>query len=209
MKHAAEPAPLLRRRLLGKRPHRRGEQNQSGKKGCGSHALQTGKRCKSCQTLYQSAMRSALVAALVLLLAAHAHAASPHCVFRVHVAANANDGSVFAQPIRSLGGRNLFIEKNAWLSERDVQSFYPYRAADGSYGALLQLDDHGRTVLDTLSIERRGSYLFVFINGRALTELLVDRRVSDGKIYLASGLSEADLKLMAKDWKLTGGGKRN
>ena len=46
------------------------------------------------------------------------------------------------------------------------------------------LDDHGRTILDTMSIERRGSLLFVFINGRPLTELQVDRRVSDGKIYL-------------------------
>lgn len=153
-------------------------------------------------------MRSAFIAALALLLAARANAASAHCVFRVHVATNANDGSVFAQPIRSQSGRDVYIQKTAWLSEREVKSFYPYRAADGSYGALLQLDDHGRTVLDTLSIERRGSYLFVFINGRALTELQVDRRVSDGKIYLASGLSEADLKLMAKDWKLLGGRKK-
>ena len=153
-------------------------------------------------------MRSALAAALVLLVGEGARAASPHFIFRVHAVANANDGSVFAQPIRSLGGRDVFIEKTAWLSERDVKSFYPYRAADGSYGALLQLDDHGRTVLDTLSIERRGSYLFVFVNGRPLTELQIDRRVSDGKIYLASGLTEGDIKLMAKDWKLIGGRKK-
>jgi hypothetical protein len=153
-------------------------------------------------------MRYALATALLLLLAAGARAGSPHCVFRVHVAANVNDGSVFAQPIRSLSGRDLFIEKTAWLSEREVKSFYPYRAADGTYGALLQLDDHGQTVLDTLSIEHRGSYLFVFINGRPLTELQVDRRVSDGKIYLASGLSDADIKSMAKDWKLIGGRKK-
>jgi hypothetical protein len=37
-----------------------------------------------------------------------------------------------------------------------------------------------------------------------LTELQVDRRVSDGIIYLPSGLTEADLKLMNKDWKLLG-----
>lgn len=153
-------------------------------------------------------MRILLIIALCFVLTAGLEAGPRHCTFRVHVAANKNDGSAFAQPIRSLSGRDVFIEKTAWLSERDVKSYYPYRAADGSYAALLQLDDHGRTVLDTLSVERRGSYLFVFLNGRPITELQVDRRVSDGKIYLPSGLSETDIKLMNKDWKLIGGRKK-
>ena len=153
-------------------------------------------------------MRSLFTLALLILCAAGAAAGPSHCTFRVHVAANKNDGEVFAQPIRSLSGQQVYIEKMAWLSERDVKAYYPYRAADGSYAALLELDDHGRTVLDTLSVERRGSYLFVFLNGRPLTELQVDRRVSDGKIYLGSGLTEADIKLMNKDWKLIGGKKK-
>ncbi len=149
-------------------------------------------------------MRNALAGALLFLFAASAPAVS-HCTFRLHAGASENDGAAFAQPIRALSGKNVFIEKTAWLTERDVKAFYPYRSADGaSYGALLQLDDHGRTVLDTLSVERRGSSLFVFVDGRALTELQVDRRVSDGQIYLASGLTEADIKLMAKDWKVLG-----
>ncbi len=153
-------------------------------------------------------MRSLLIAALAFVLAAGAEAGPRHCIFRVHIAANEKDGEVFAQPLRSLSGRDVFIEKTAWLSERDVKAFYPYRAADGSYAALLELDDHGRVVLDTLSVERRGSYLFVFLNGRPITELQVDRRVSDGKLYLGSGLTEQDIKLMNKDWKLIGGKKK-
>ena len=122
--------------------------------------------------------------------------------------ANANDTDIFAQPVHSRTGRDVFIEKTPWLTEREVKAFYPYRAADGSYAALLVLDDHGRTILDTMSVERRGSLLFVFVNGRPLTELQVDRRVSDGKMYLPSGLTEADIKLMNKDWKLLGGKKK-
>jgi hypothetical protein len=148
-----------------------------------------------------------LGAALVFSFALAAPAGTRHCIFRVHLEANARDGEVFAQPIRSITGRAVYIEKIPWLSERDVRRFYPYRAADGSYGALLELDDHGRTVLDSMSVEHRGSYLYVFINGRPLTELQVDRRVSDGRIYLASGLTESDIKSMARDWKLIGGGK--
>ena len=82
--------------------------------------------------------------------------------------------------------------------------FLPIRPRDGTYGALIQLDEHGRTVLDTLSIERRGSFLFVFINGRFITELQIDKRVSDGKIYIPSGLTAADIDLMKKDWRLIG-----
>ena len=95
-----------------------------------------------------------------------------------------------------------------WISERDVMAFAPYPAANGTYGALFQLDDHGRVVLDTLSVERRGSFLFVFINGRPITELEIDKRVSDGKIYVPSGLTSADIELMKKDWRTIGKRKR-
>ncbi|MEO6872305.1 MAG: hypothetical protein ABI233_08825 [Chthoniobacterales bacterium] len=153
-------------------------------------------------------MRNLLAAALFFGLALSS-AAAPRCTFRVHVAANANDGGVFAQPMRSLSGKSVYIERTPWLSENDVTAFYPYKSADGtSYGALLQLDDHGRTILDTLSVERRGSTLFIFVNGRPLTELLVDKRVSDGKIYLPSGLTQADIKSMAKAWKILGRKKK-
>ncbi|PYJ12965.1 MAG: hypothetical protein DME93_05225 [Verrucomicrobia bacterium] len=59
-------------------------------------------------------------------------------------------------------------------------------------------------VLDTLSVERRGGFLFVFVNGRAITELQIDKRVSDGKIYIPSGLTAADIDLMKKDWRSIG-----
>jgi len=44
----------------------------------------------------------------------------------------------------------------------------------------------------------------VFVNGRAITELQIDKRVSDGKIYIPSGLTAADIDLMKKDWRSIG-----
>ena len=153
-------------------------------------------------------MRNFLALILFFFLVSVA-AAKPHCNFRVHLPANENDGEVFAQPVRSLSGKMVHIERTAWISENDVAAFYPYKSVDGvSYGALLQFDDHGRTILDTLSVEHRGSTLFLFLNGRPLTELLIDKRVKDGRIYLPAGLTEADIKLMAKDWKLLGRKKK-
>ena len=40
------------------------------------------------------------------------------------------------------------------------------------------------------------------MNGRAITELRIDKRVSDGKIYLPSGLTATDLQSMKKDWRV-------
>ena len=128
-----------------------------------------------------------------------------HCIFRLHAQGNPQDTEVFSTSVRAqLSGKDVAIEKIPRISERDVIAFYPYPAANGTYGALFQLDENGRIALDTLSIERRGSYLFVIINGRLITELAIDKRVSDGKIYIASGLTAADINLMKKDWRLLG-----
>ena len=132
-----------------------------------------------------------------------------HCMLRVHAQANPADTEVFSRSVRAqLSGKAVAIERTARITEGDVQAFYPYPSGNGQFGALFQLDEHGRIVLDALSIERKGGYLFVFINGRAITELQIDKRVSDGQLYIPSGLSAADIELMKKDWRLIGKRKR-
>ena len=132
-----------------------------------------------------------------------------HCTFRVHAQANPRDTEVFSTSVRAqVSGKEIAIEKIPWISERDVMAFSAYPARDGTYGALIQLDEHGRVVLDTLSIERRGRFLFVFINVRFITDLQIDKRVSDGKIYIPSGLTAADIDLMKKDWRQIGEKKK-
>jgi hypothetical protein len=145
-------------------------------------------------------MKTVALAALNSLVAATSiWAAKPHSTFRVHTEASASNGPVFSQQLQ-LFGRKVTIEKVPTLSELDVTGVQIYPAADGSYGALFHLNAHGQLALDSLSVERRGSFLFVFINGRAITELQIDRRVSDGKIYIASGLTSNDIELLKKDW---------
>ena len=146
-------------------------------------------------------MRTAAVAALAAFLAVPVCEAKPHSTFRVHAEASPNDSPTFSTQMRSqLSGKAVTIGKAPVISERDVTGLQVYRASDGSYGALFQLNDHGRLALDSLSIERRGRFLFVFVNGRPITELQIDRRVSDGKIYIASGLTTNEIELMKKDW---------
>ena len=143
---------------------------------------------------------------LALLLALPSGVAKDrHCMFRLHAEANPRDTAAFATSVPAqFSGKDIAIERMPRISERDVAAFYPYSAGNGTYGALFQLDDHGRIALDALSIERRGSLLFAFINGRPITELESDKRVADGKIYIASGLTAADVESMKKDWRLIG-----
>jgi len=168
------------------------------------------KRCKSCQTLYQSPMKSLFASIFAMLVALTPVAAkNRHCLLRLHVEANPCDTSVFAASVPAkFSGKDIAIERTPRISEQDVVAFYPYAAAGKSYGALIQLDDHGRIALDSLSIERRGGLVFVFINARPITELQIDQRVSNGKIYVASGLTAADIALMKKDWRLIGRRRR-
>jgi hypothetical protein len=152
-------------------------------------------------------MRTAAIAALGSLLALPVCEARQHSTFRVHTEASANNGPAFSTQIR-LFGRLVTIEKIPTISERDVTRLQVYRAGDGTCGALLELNAHGRLALDSLSIERRGSFLFVFVNSRPITQLQIDRRVSDGKIYIASGLTTNEIELMKKDWPASAPGKK-
>ena len=153
-------------------------------------------------------MKTVAVSAVIALLAISICEGRPrHCTLRVHTEANANGGPVFTAQIL-VAGKSVSIEKIPVISEQDVVAFQVYPAADGTHGVLLRLNEHGRLALDSLSIERRGSSLFIFVNGRPMTELQIDRRVSDGKIYIASGLTTNDIELMKKDWRLLGPRKK-
>jgi hypothetical protein len=155
-------------------------------------------------------MRTLCVFVLCLVFAlTEAAAKQRHCTFRVHAQANPRDTDVFSMSAGSTSsGKAIAIQKLPWITEHDVMAFSPYPAQNGTFGALFQLDDHGRVVLDTLSVERRGGYLFVFINGRMITGLQIDKRVTDGKIYIPTGLTAADIELMKKQWRLIGQRKR-
>ena len=146
---------------------------------------------------------------LFALAGSVAQAKKRHCMLRIHTEANPADTEVFSTSVKAkVSGKDVAIEKTARITESDVQAFYPYTLGNGNFGALIKLDEHGRIALDELSVERHGGYLFVFINGRAITELQIDKRVSDGQLYIPSGLTAADIALMAKDWKLIGGKKK-
>jgi hypothetical protein len=226
MKDAAHPTSLSRRRgcrrnvLTDHGPSHKNYQNEQ-KKAALHEALNSPKTFLGCKIAVKPFMNSRMfsqsigmrtLCVFVFCLAfalIDAAAKERHCTFRVHAQANPQDTDAFSISARATSsGKDVAIQKLAWISEHDVMAFSPYPAQDGTFGALFQLDDHGRVVLDTLSVERRGGFLFVLINGRMITKLQIDKRVSDGKIYVPSGLTAADVELMKKQWRLPGQPKR-
>jgi hypothetical protein len=226
MKNAAHPTSFSRRRRRGRNvladhgPSHKNYQNEQNKAAL-HEALNSPKTFLGCKIGVKPFMNSRMssqsigmrtLCVFVFCLAfalVDAAAKERHCTFRVHAQANPQDTDVFSIAARATSsGKDVAIEKTPWITEHDVMAFSPYPAKDGSFGALFQLDEHGSVVLDTLSVERRGRFLFVLIDGRMITDLQIDKRVSNGKIYVPSGLTGADIELMKKQWRLPGQPKR-
>ena len=146
-------------------------------------------------------LRGMSVAWFLLIAAASSWGKAPPFQLRVYAQANAHDGEVFAaKAIAPISGEEMFVEKVPAISERDVIGAATYPARDGTFGVMFNLDAHGRAALETLSVENRGRKLLVMVNGRLLTEMAIDRRVSDGRFYIPSGLSAAEIELLRKSW---------
>jgi hypothetical protein len=113
---------------------------------------------------------------------------------RVHGEASPEDGEKFATPVILLNGRKTTLSIMPLLNEHDIKSVYPFKTQDGSGGAYLRLDAHGANLLSLYSIEKkgRGSVLAVMVNGRQVTDLVVDAPVRDGIFAIPFGLTMAE-----------------
>ncbi len=151
-----------------------------------------------------------LFAALALVLVAATALASgrkkrdPSIAIRFHAQVFAFDPTFTAKVKVGNPPREIVVEKIPSVSERDITSFYPYRAADGSFSAVLQLDRHGSATLESISAQKLGMSLLVAVNGRAVTSLKVDKPISDGVIFIPFGLTEADIRSMGASFNIMG-----
>ena len=128
----------------------------------------------------------------------------PSIFVRFHAQVSTYDPSFAAKVVAGNPPRELIVEKIPSISERDIASFYPGRAGDGSYSAVFQLDRHGQAVLEALSTEIRGQSIVAAVNGRPLALLKVDKTVSDGIIFIPSGLTETDIRSLGASFSIMG-----
>ena len=134
----------------------------------------------------------------------------PPLTVRFHVEGNAQDTDVFATPVTLQNPpRQAFVQKIPAISERDIQSIFPFEAGDGSLGCAFKLDDHGRIALDTLSVEKRSTSLVAVLNGRQVVDMIIDKRVSDGIISIPRGLTSLEINMLQKKYPILGAAKKH
>ena len=81
---------------------------------------------------------------------------------------------------------------------------YPFGAADGSQGVYLKLGPHGSRLLQQHTTTKSGEVLVVMLNGRMVSNLLVDRPIEDGIVCIPRGLSPDDIAVMETVFPVVG-----
>lgn len=152
-------------------------------------------------------VRFALAACLVFCTGA---AKKPSVDLRVHAMGTAAEAPSFAYPTTLLNGTPIFLQRMALLTQREVSSVYPFNAADGSQGIYLKLGAHGSRLLQQHTMSKRGTMLVVLLNGRQVSNLLVDRPVDDGIVCIPRGLNDDEISLLTMAFPIMNqqGGKK-
>ncbi len=150
----------------------------------------------------------AIVASGVLPLPesmAAAQKKAPKIMVRFHLLADKTDSDKFAiQMTIPETGEQVYVSRSPALSEHDIVACYPFEAGNGTWGCAFYLSNHGRIVLDSFSIERRGSHVVALVGARQVAYLLIDRRISDGIITIPEGLTREEIDLMIKEFGVYG-----
>ena len=128
----------------------------------------------------------------------------PNIAIRFHTEVSTYDPSFAAKVTVGNPPRSLIVEKVPSISERDVASFYPYKAADGTFSVAFQLEPHGSAVLEALSAQNRGRYIVAAINARPVALLAIDKKITDGIIYIPSGLTLEEVHKLGESFSLMG-----
>ena len=134
----------------------------------------------------------------------------PPLTVHFHLEANARDTATFATPVTLKNPpREAYVEKIPTLTERDIAAIYPFPASDGTMGCAFKLNDHGTFDLEAVSTDRRGSSIIAVVNGRQVIDMIIDKKVSDGVITIANGLTPRDIELLSKKFPVLGQGKKH
>jgi hypothetical protein len=146
---------------------------------------------------------SRLALAVAALLCA-AGAKKPVLDVRIHAEGSEAEAPTFAIPATLLNGKPAFLQRMPLVSQSEIEAVYPFDAADGSQGVYLKLGAHGSRLLQQHTMSQQGKTLVVMLNGRMVSNLLVDRPVNDGIVAIPRGLTPEDIALLTTAFPVVG-----
>ncbi|MEY4299329.1 MAG: hypothetical protein RIR25_565 [Verrucomicrobiota bacterium] len=144
-----------------------------------------------------------MAAALAALLCV-AGAKKPVIDLRIHAQGSEAEAPTFAIPATLLNGQPVFLQRMALITQSEVDAIYPFAAAGGSQGVYLKLGAHGSRLLQQHTMVKQGELLVVMLNGRMVSNLLIDRPIDDGILSIPRGLSPDDIAVMETVFPVVG-----
>lgn len=105
---------------------------------------------------------------------------------------------------QAAGGKMRTFTRVPEIGSKDIQSFAPFPAEDGSYGILINLKDHAAKRLAAITNNAQGKYLISQINGRVADGVLIDGPVNDGKLVIWKGATLADIAILDESYPRIG-----
>ncbi|HEY5706266.1 MAG TPA: hypothetical protein VIS96_11895 [Terrimicrobiaceae bacterium] len=107
---------------------------------------------------------------------------------RLHAEGNPREGEPFVVPITLVNPpKQTVIRKVPIVTERDIVSFYPFAATDGTIGCYFKLDADGTNKLMQHTVEFRDTLVVAMINGRVACVMMVGEKMTDGIMPFPSG----------------------
>ena len=137
-----------------------------------------------------------------------AGAKKPKATVRFHVEVDPVSGSAFSTTSQLPDNREVTLGKVPEISEQDIVAIHPFEDALGTWGCAFKLNPGAKNRLEALSVERKGSMMVAFVQGRMVTAMIIDRRVSDGVIIIPSGIDTEEMELLLKAFQPKKKGKR-
>lgn len=150
-------------------------------------------------------MKFARLLVLVPLVFCTGAAKRPALDLRIHATGTAAEAPTFAFPSTLINGTPVFLQRMPLLTQREVTAVFPFAAADGTEGIYLKLGPHGSRLLQQHTMAKAGTMLVVLLNGRQVSNLLVDRAVDDGIVCVPRGLTPEETAMLASSFPVMGG----
>lgn len=126
-------------------------------------------------------------------------------MIRLHSEGLAQEGETFVVPVTLTNPpKQTFIRKVPIVTERDIDAFYPFAAADGSIGCYFKLDADGGHKLHQHTVEKLDTLVVAMINGRVSCAMMVDKQVKDGIMPVPSGFLPIEIAQLQTKFPILG-----
>lgn len=149
--------------------------------------------------MFRACVFSALLAVAAFLLMAAGK--NPGYIISFHEEGDANEGEKRVKPLQ-IGGEMRHFRVSPLFTQSRIEAYWPFRAADGTWGAVFWLDHTANNILQRVGVANRGRLILTAVNRVPVDYLLVDGQPPDNRIVVWRGLSPELFSIIDKEKKI-------